>query len=635
MLHPRTVSLRLPLLLTMGLAGALTAEDQLAPEPPLDEIDRDYWSFQPVAEVTPPEVSDLTWIRTPIDRFILARLEERELSPLPEADRLTLLRRVSFDLTGLPPSPAEIDRFLTDDRPDAYERLVDRLLESPAYGERWAQHWLDLARFAETDGFEHDKIRPEAWRYRDWVIEALNRDLPYDQFLIRQIAGDELAPDDPHAQLATGFLLAGPDMPDINLAEERSHNFLNGMTATVGEVFLGLQFGCAQCHDHRADPISIHDFYRLRAFFDSIDLFKDHELAGTDSSSEASETENETIKARIARTSAKPAESFVRVRGDFRREGPAVAPAFPRIACPPGSSISPAKNASPRLELARWMASPDNPLTGRVIVNRLWQHHFGAGLCSTASDFGLMGDYPSHPELLDWLARELVENEWSLKAMHRLMVTSSVYRTASRPDDQTTAHWAALVEADPENRLLGRMPRRRLDGESIRDALLVVSGTLNDSAGGPGVRPPLPPEVVQTLLRNQWPVTEEVSEHSRRSIYLFARRNLRFPLLEVFDKPDANQSCSRRSQTTIAPQALHLLNSEFAYESAQLFARRIQSEAETDEERIEIAYRDAFGRPPTADERAAADKFLGDREEADWTDFCLGLINLNEFVYVD
>ncbi len=609
-------------------------------ETPLTSFDRSHWAFRPVVRPLPPSVTEASWCRTPIDHFILAPLEQRGLSPLPEADRYTLLRRVTYDLTGLPPTPDEIDRFLSDDSPDAYERVVDRLLASPAYGERWALHWLDLVRFAETDGFEHDHVRPEAWRYRDWVIAALNDDLPYDRFVALQLAADEIAPDDRHAQLATGFLLAGPDMPDINLQEERRHNFLNSMTANVGEVLLGMQFGCAQCHDHKADPLSQYDFYRLRACLETIDLFTDQPLEVT-ADGDAART---LIKARIARTSARePGESRLWIRGDFRRPGPVVLPGVPRVALPHDDrALLPEPHQLRRKQLAEWVVSPDNPLTARVIVNRLWQYHFGVGIAPTTSDLGLMGVGPTHPELLDWLASELIRTGWSLKRMHRLMTTSAVYRTASRPSippgtnhDASDTVWQRLTELDPENELLGRMRRRRLEGEAIRDALLAVTGRLNLRLGGPGVRPPLPPEVVKTLLRDQWPVTEDGSEHDRRSIYLFVRRNLKYPLFDVFDRPDQNLSCSRRQQTTIAPQALALLNSELAWQAAERLADRLASDGADPNTGIRGTYRLLYGREATQVEVAAARRFVEEAGPGGWTDLALALLNASEFVYVD
>jgi hypothetical protein len=672
------------------------AEEPAPPEPPIVAGDREHWSFRPPQRSDPLAVEDAGWCRTPIDRFILARLEADGLRPAPEADRLTLLRRVTFDLTGLPPTPAEIAAFLADDAPQAYERVVDRLLGSRAYGERYAQHWLDLARFAETDGFEHDHVRPNAWRYRDWVIDALAADMPYDEFVRRQLAGDELSPDDPAAAIGTGFLLCGPDMPDINLQEERRHNFLNSMTGTVGTVFLGLQFECASCHDHKYDPLSQYDFYRLRAFFEPMEIFKDQPVASAADRADLKDFEAaravrwKELEADIARlrqadpdqnaaklaeleqelaalkksegpplalgrvvreTSADAKPSHLWVRGDFRRQGPEVEPAFLRVVNADEQRVAPprepAKSTGRRTALAAWLTRPDHPLATRVIVNRLWQFHFGRGLSATSSDFGLMGESPSHPELLDWLATEFPRQGWSMKTMHRMMVTSAVYRTAGSSEKggnstKSVKSSNSSYSSDPsnssnpvdaDNRLLSRFPRRRLEGEAIRDAMLAAAGRLSANAGGPGVRPPLPREVVATLLKDQWPVTGSEEDHRRRSIYLFVRRNLRYPLFEAFDKPDTNQSCPRRNETTIAPQALHLLNSEFSLQCARDLAALLERECGDDRAaRIDQLWLRTLGRLPSEDERARAIQF--DRE-GPFVDLCLAVFNLNEFVYVD
>jgi hypothetical protein len=731
---------RIALALGIALAAALrapAAETSDAPrEVPISDAERQHWAYRAVGDFEPPQVDDQRWRANPIDAFIKAPLEARAIEPLPTAGKATLLRRVSFDLTGLPPTPAEIERFLADDSPDAYEKLVDRLLASPAHGERYAQHWLDLARFAETDGFEHDLLRPNAWRYRDWVIDALNRDLPYDEFVRLQLAGDELYPDDPRAAVATGFLLCGPDMPDINLQEERRHVVLNEMVATVGGVFLAMQFGCAQCHDHKYDPIRIQDFYRLRAFFESADIFRDHpiptaeELAVRRAAEEAQDPKFREADARRRELEAigrerfretnpdvipslkqilgelgndyndehrhlvkllkdapplphlsegrvmrdgKPREAHVYLRGDFRRPGPVVECAFPGVlAAEDGSATS--QPAQPRAELARWLTAPDHPLLARVIVNRLWQWHFGVGLASDSSDFGTMGAEPTHPELLDWLARRFVADGWSLKSMHRLMVTSRAYRLAGVPYD---AQWSAgetaaageifahSQAADPDNAWLWHRARRRLDGEAIRDAMLVACEKLSSRAGGPGIRPPLPAEVTETLLKNQWQVSGDAEDHRRRGIYLFVRRNLRYPLFDVFDRPDTNASCPLRHESTTATQSLAQFNSEFSLDCARWLAGAVAeatSSDEADARAIRQAYLRVFNRPATADEvhrgrgflarqvaklraegRAAEDlalPFDGPRFDdrfaaAALVDFCLALLNANEFLYVE
>ncbi|MEX2173078.1 MAG: DUF1549 and DUF1553 domain-containing protein [Pirellulaceae bacterium] len=627
-------------------------------EIPITDADREHWAFRPGERPKLPAVNDSAWPRTAVDRFILARLEEDNLQPAGEANRAMLLRRLTFDLAGLPPTPEELAAFESDQRPDAYERVVDRLLASTAYGERWAQHWLDLARFAETDGFEHDKLRPDAWKYRDWVIAALNEDMPYDEFVTRQVAGDKVqspkskvqswkddAPSSPQSPapspaLPTAFVLAGPDMPDINDQAERRHVLLNEATATVGAVLLGLQMGCAQCHDHKYDPVSQADFYRLRAVFESAvpPLKRDVPC------NVLVEQEDEVV-------------SRLWLRGDHRRPGAEVQPGFPRIATPTrsvsedespgataGSSSSAARpslthRVSMRNQFAQWLFRDSNPLTARVMANRLWQHHFGSGIFDTPSDVGLINAGPTHPELLDWLATELRDGRWQLKRMHRVLLNSATYRQTSAP--------------------------RRLDGESLRDAMLAAAGLLTSERGGPGVRPPLPPELVGTLLKDQWKPSPREAEHYRRSIYVFARRNLRYPIFDAFDRPDGNASCSVRNRSTTAPQSLLLFNSEFSLLAARHLASRILSEdprAEEPRRQVERLYLLTLSRRPTAPETAALTKFLHEqrarlaaegrpREElalptdlpdsadpyaaAALVDACLAMFNANEFLYVD
>lgn len=634
----------LPILCILVMLSSGSAQEVSKPasaEKPITAEQRDHWAFRPLSRPPVPVVRNTAWPRNAIDRFILHRAEEAGLSPAPAADRFTLIRRLTFDLTGLPPKPADVDAFVKDRSPNAYDKLVDRLLGSPDYGERWAQMWLDLARFAETDGFEHDKVRKRAWRYRDWVIRAMNADLPYDRFLQDQLAADQLRPEDDEARDALGLLLCGSDMPDINVQAERRHSFMNDMTATVGSVTMGLQFGCAQCHDHKFDPVSQRDFYRLRAFFDPYFKFTRYKPASL-----------RTLKA----NDTVPA-SHLMIRGDYRRKGEALSAKFPRIAVHSRSRLNVAPSQSiehRRASLAKWLTQPDHVLTTRVLVNRLWQAHFDRALAESTSDFGIMGDEPTHPDLLDWLATELPRRGWSLKALHRLIVTSATYRQASsltvampRARSQTVA-WRRSLKQDPDNRLWTRMPRRRLFGEALRDAMLAVSGSLSGRRGGPGVRPPLPKEMLKTLLKNQWPVSPDERDHRRRSIYLFVRRNLRYPIFAAFDKPDQNLSCPRRNLSTTAPQSLMLLNSRFSLDSAQRLARfAVECCGESRERQIHAVYRAALGRQPTADETATAGRFLAatskrlraenveSTPEVALTDFCLVLFNLNEFIYID
>ena len=615
-------------------------------ETELSESDRDHWAFRPITRVPPPKVKDGSWVRNPIDQFVMAHLERRELRPMPEARRRTQIRRLAFDLTGLPPSEAEILAFQNDAAVDAYQRLVDRLLGSSGYGERWAQHWLDLARYAETDGFEDDGPRANVWKYRDWVIRSLNADLGYDRFVKRQLAGDLLGDGD-HA-IATYFCVAGPDMPDVNSQVERRHELLNDVTGTVGSVLLGLQLGCAQCHDHKYDPISQGDFYRLRAFFQpAVHVKKNESISGV-----LDEQGND--------------ETFhIMIRGSWHRPGPEVQPAFPRIANPAGRACS--EDQPKRIALADWLMAQDHPLTTRVMVNRLWHFHFGAGLCRTTSDFGVVGDNPTHPQLLDWLARELIHSGWSLKHVHRLIVTSATYRQAGRaddvadPDQRNTGleSLEASIQQDADNDWLSRFPRRRLEGELIRDAMLTVAGTLNRSMYGEGVRPPLPEELT-TLLKRQWEVNPNVADHHRRSVYVFARRNLRYPIFDVFDRPDANASCPSRNRSTTAPQSLVLLNSRFSLKMARRTAGRLLAAEEAPEHLIRRAFVWMLGRPPEAVELQRSLAFLAKQRRLaspQWddgkvpiprpadsidprlaqamVDLCLAVFNTNEFVYVD
>lgn len=629
--------------------GPLAADDTIE-EPPITAADRGHWSFLPVRQPTVPEVKS-GWPRNAIDQFVLARLHEAKLQPSRPATKQVLIRRVTFDLTGLPPTAREIEAFVSDQAPDAYNKLVDRLLASKAYGERWAQHWLDLARFAETDGYEHDKTRSDAWHYRDWLIDTLNADLPYDQFIAAQLAGDEI--DRSKLGVATGFLLSGPDMPDMNDQDERRHVRLNEMASTVGSVFMGLTFGCAQCHDHKYDPISQADFYRLRAFFDpTVPTMKRDRPLGMS----------------LKKPNGKVPASRLMLRGRFDQPGPQLEAGFLRVVNSAklvrGFKATKDKAKQGRTELAQWLTQPDHPLTGRVIVNRLWTHHFGQGLVGTPSDFGFMGDSSTHPKLLDWLASELPARKWSLKAMHKLMVTSATYRQASsRMPTQNERPVVSPTKIDPKNRLLWRMNRQRLEGEAIRDAMLFAAGRLRDRRGGPGIMAPLPKAVQTTLLRNQWKVDADTENHRRRSVYLFVRRNLRYPLFDTFDRPDGNQSCARRGRTTTAPQSLYLLNSEFSLQAARDLAGHVLGHAPNDtRERITVAYQRTLGRKPTSKEMQHAMDFLVDQTtrlsqsgrkasqlampsdlprgadvypSAAFTDFCLVLFNLNEFIYID
>ena len=712
------------LLLMVCLVAAspfATAAD--VPEFPLAQ--KNHWAWKsPVRPALPP-VKNADWVHNPIDRFILAKLEAAGLKPAREATREQLIRRVTFDLIGLPPTPEEIDAFLKESvsKPQAaYEALIDRLLASPHYGERWGRHWLDVARYAESNGYEFDEIRPDAWRYRDYVVDSFNKDKPYDRFIREQLAGDELDPDNPQSLIATGFNLLGPDMTDSSDKVQRRQNTLDDMTDTAGSVFLGLTLGCARCHDHKFEPLPQADYYRLQAFFTQVQFRLDTPIATKEqrpalesaqkeytaqlrplqdavkqleephrrklldaklarlpedvqsahrtpadqrtqaqkdlaektirqvgvaladivkAMSEADAARHRDLQAQIKKVeSKKPAapvamsiqdaagplpKTFMLVRGSPDNRGEEVLPGYPTILSSDGKPTSArittlSSSTGRRTALANWIASDANPLTARVMVNRIWQHHFGRGLVSTASDFGVHGEKPTHPELLDWLAREFTENGWSIKKMHKVMLLSATYQQSSLSADS----------ADRENRLYTRMNRQRLEGEIIRDSLLAVSGRLSRKMGGRGVFPPILAEALKGTTA--WPVSANPEDHTRRSLYIFARRNLRFPFLETFDLPDSNLSCPKRERSTTAPQALALLNASDVIDAAKALALRVEKEAKSNEERVALAYRLALGRKPSATETAIGSKFL---DGSPLSEYCRGLFNLNEFVYLD
>ncbi|MSU62291.1 MAG: DUF1553 domain-containing protein [Pedosphaera sp.] len=629
---------------------------------------REFWSFQPVKPPTVPSVRSSKFkIQNPIDAFVFARLEGKGLSPAPPATKADLIRRVTFDLTGLPPSPEEVRLFVNDRSPDAYERLVDRLLDSPHFGERWAQHWLDVVRYAETEGFEYDRHLPDAWRFRDYVIKSFQKDKPFDRFLTEQIAGDELASSDNEGSTAAIFHRLGPvrrnaGNPEIALSR---NEVLTERTDVIGAAFLGLTVGCARCHDHKLDPILQKDYYRLQAYMAGTqendillvpaDQKKDWEqqtktindelrkLRKAADKAEGDERTklNEQIEAleskmprpppTIPSTRNDPAqrtEIHVLKRGDWERKGDVVAPRPPSVLVDEAFPELPADTANPRTHLAQWLTDPNHPLTARVIVNRVWQHHFGLGLVKTPNDFGNHGDRPSNPEMLDWLATELVKNGWQLKPLHRLIVLSSAYRQSSRSPISETA-----VKLDPENRLLWHYSQRRLSAEEIRDTMLAVSGKLNPRVCGPSVMVPVDKELVELLYKpSQWEVARSADEHYRRSIYLIAKRNLHLPFMEAFDQPALLTSCGRRESSTHAPQALEMLNGKLSNELAAAFTERLERETGGSRRKIiDQAYWLAIGREPSSSERTLATAFL---KEQPLKEFALALFNLNAFLYV-
>jgi hypothetical protein len=661
------------------------------------------------------------WSRNPIDAFILARLTKDKIAPSPEADRVTLLRRVSLDLTGLPPSPKEVEAFVADRRPDAYERVVDGLLASPHYGERWARHWLDVARYADSNGYSIDGPR-QIWKYRDWVVEALNRDLPYDQFVIDQLGGDLLPNATFDQKVATGYNRntqinqeggIDPEQFRIESVMDRVSNF--------GTVFLGLTVGCAQCHDHKFDPIRQRDYYQLFAIFNNsaddghgknnfgptlrfrsedpaddklrleveeasaaLEKFLDAEsgpvmawIGSLDTAAKAklSAVAREAIglpwgdltlaqkravylaypqaepdfRARNLKLSAmerrapkgvttmimaelkKPRDSVIFIKGDFTRHGEPVQPGTPAMLPPIGV-------ASPnRLDLARWLFAPEHPLTARVMVNRIWQQYFGRGLVETENDFGTQGSAPSHPELLDWLATEFTAQRWSMKAMHRLIVTSATYRQSSRerPD---------LHVSDPVNKLLAHQSRLRLDAEVVRDVSLTASGLLVEKLGGPPVYPPQPDGVMNLgQVRRDWTASTGPDRY-RRGLYTFYWRATPHPAVAVFDAADGFSACTRRLRSNTPLQALTLLNDKQFFEFAEALATRVLRDGGADDAaRLAYAFRLCVSRPPAKKEgdrllallaqlRTATPTDPAATDQQAWTTVARVLLNLDETI---
>lgn len=681
-----------------------------------------HWAFRKPADVNVPDPVASSQAETPIDRFLNNPV-------VPPTERQLLIRRVTFDLIGLPPTVPEVETFVTDASPNAYERVLDRLLASPAYGERWGRHWLDVARYADSNGLDENIAHGNAWRYRDYVIQSLNADKPYDQFLTEQLAGDLLPTDDRatwHQRLiATGFLSLGPKV----LAEvdegKMEMDIVDEQIDTVGRALMGLTLGCARCHDHKFDPISQADYFRLQAFFanthsqdlniatdderdafsaellqvtlqlkpiknqiDAIDnpirsrliqakkaalepIYQDALNTPADQRSpiqkqlvkdaqtlikvtwdeilaeltpeqkhkrDALRQQKHTLEAQlpipkqitVVTDKGEAPPTYVLIRGEVHDKGPRVGPAVPRVLRDRAPMPTPSGDRPSRLELAQWLTDPANPLPSRVIVNRIWQHNLGSGIVTTPNDFGRRGARPTHPALLDWLAGELIRDGWHLKHVQRLILTSAAYR-------HSTA-------------------RKRLQGEALRDAALAVSGSLNRQLGGPMIRVPLEPAVYDLIFTEDepdglWPVTPDASQHDRRSIYLFAKRNVRLPILEAFDQPDRLNPCGERPVSTFAPQALILMNGPFMQEQAQRFAARLRHEAGTDPERvIQRAYALAFARSPHDAEIVALRTFLSERTAAHrhqrhtdgnadafataLTELALALLNTNEFVYI-
>jgi hypothetical protein len=695
-----------------------------------------HWAFQPMRRPPLPVVAQTAQVRNPIDVFLQARLEAEKIAPSPEADPVTLLRRLNLDLLGLPPTPQEVDDFLADARPGAYERLVDRLLASPHYGERWGRHWLDLARYADSDGFEKDTGRPHAWRYRHWVIDALNRDMPFDRFTIEQLAGDLLPGATSDQQAATGFHRNTLTNKEGGVDQEqfRVEQVVDRVNTTA-KVLLGTTLGCAQCHDHKFDPFTQREYYQFFAFFNSdveADLpaplpgeserYQPKQTAFARRHAELQAARDAYVKEQLparqqqwetelkvpdlrrlppaivtlllveqarrsvpqkkeladfyARTDTKlvaltkavadhqktaptqslaqtlrlgnPRKTHVLIRGDFLRPGVEIEAGTPAV-LPPLAK----KGKTPtRLDLAEWIVDPANPLTARVIVNWMWHHYFGRGIVATLEDFGTQGEKPAHPALLDYLASELVRRQWSLKAMHRLIVTSAAYRRSAqaRPD---------LTARDPLNVLLARQTRPRLEAEIVRDNALAASGLLIRTIGGHSVRPPQPAGIAELTYGGSHWVTSSGLDRYRRGLYTWFQRTSPYPMLMVFDAPDSNVCCVRRERSDTPLQALTLLNDPVFFECAQALGRRVVEEQPGDlSARIRLGFRLCLAREPAPDEMAllhhlfedllqtcrakpdAAAQLVGSwrpigvevPEAAAWVGLARTLLNLDEFV---
>jgi mono/diheme cytochrome c family protein len=725
-----------------GLPVSADRVGEVAKAPPkgvITEEAKRYWAYQPVKRPPVPEVKGKAWVKTPIDAFVLAMLEAKGLKPVKPAEKAVLVRRAYYDLTGLPPTPEEIDAFVNSKDADAWEKLIDRLLASPHYGEKWGRHWLDVVRYGETNGYERDGPKPFAWRYRDYVIKSFNADKPYDQFIREQLAGDEMPGFNPDAVVATGFYRLGTWDDEPADPELAVYDGYDDIIATTGQAFLAMTFNCARCHDHKGDPIPQADYYRLLAFFRDIPPYsktrdvrskynltditppdqrakyeeelkkREARLAEIKKAMEAVEDEviktlpaedqraaegpdrpqvisgkvvpalkgqqkddytalsterkelekkpappGQQLALSVNNCDANPKPTHLLVRGSPHAKGKEVKPGFPEVLGLPEPTIPApkpgAKSSGRRTVLAEWIASKDNPATGRVFVNRVWQYHFGRGIVPSTNDFGKFGEAPTHPELLDWLASEFMESSWAsggrkppegeawkLKRLHKLIMMSSVYQLSASADD-------ANLKADPANALLWRFNMRRLTGEEVRDSILAVSGSLNLKQFGPSTYPKIPKEVLagQSVPGQGWP-TSQPEEANRRSVYAHVKRSLRVPILVGFDQPDPDSSCPVRYVTTVPTQSLGLLNGEFANEQAEAFARRLRKEKPNDlAAQVARAIRLTTGRVPAADEVKEDVSFvqrLKDRHKLDdekaLAQYCLLCLNANEFVYLD
>jgi mono/diheme cytochrome c family protein len=711
-------------------AGAAknAAELLKAEERPIKPEEREYWAFKRAVRAPVPAPETPGWAANPIDAFLASAMEAKGVKPSRAADPRTLIRRVYLDMLGLPPTPEEVDAFVNDKSPEAWTKVVDAVLASPHYGERWARHWMDLVRYADSEGFEFDVDRQNMFRYRDYLVDAFNKDKPYDQFIKEQLAGDEYTPVTDEAMIATGFLRLGPSGGGTR------QDALDDLVAASAQTFLGMTVNCARCHNHKFDPIPQKDYYRIQAIFAPtsevayplappaevetnrketqridglqrplrqektkieapyLQMIVDREIAKLPAYMQIAwktppdqrtpgqkltvtqiertvtpadttrklvnendlvalmppdvKAKHDAVKAQIAALDKQkprpmptalaigergrvPAPTYFLHRGSPDSPGSAMTPGVLSVASetewtfpePPAD----ARSSYRRRGFAEWLTSKQNPLTARVMVNRLWQHHFGEGIVRTPSNFGKMGERPSHPELLDWLAIEFVDRGWSMKQMHKLMLTSRAYQMASTDQPASAA-------VDPENRWFWRAPRERLEAEVIRDEIMAVSGALDRTLGGPSIFPYIDPDLFEESSRRTWRGKPDDDPSTwRRSIYVFLKRSIRYPMFETFDQPNLVNPIDRRNRTTIAPQALILMNNGMVLTQARIFAERLKKDAGDDVARqVERAFRLALSRPPDAFERRESVAFV---QQAGLADFCHALLNLNEFVY--
>jgi mono/diheme cytochrome c family protein len=604
----------------------------------ITDKDRAHWAFQPIERPRAPKVSGRRSQDTnPIDAFIFARLKAKGLAPNPPATKREMIRRAYYDLTGLPPAPSDVETFLSDKSPQAWESLIDSLLASPRYGEKWGRHWLDLVRYAESNSYERDNPKPHPWRYRDYVIRSFNEDKPYDRFIREQLAGDEFPSANDDAIIATGFYRLGiwDDEPaDKDLAR---YDGLDDIVTTTGQVFLGLTVDCARCHNHKVDPIPQSDYYRLLAFFQNVNAYEN-----SGPKVEVPLPSNSSEKAlAVTEAGGKPPATFVLLRGNPHVKGDQVEPGFLQVLGAPEpnlvQSATNAKTSGHRTVLANWIASSENPLTARVMVNRIWQYHFGRGIVRSPNNLGLQGDAPTHPELLDWLASEFIAQGWSMKSMHRLIMTSQAYRMSS-------GGRADALKADPANDLFWRFDMRRLTAEEIRDSILAINGSLNLKMFGPSIYVEIPKEVLagQSRPGQNWGKSPP-EEQARRSIYIHVKRSLLTPILESFDLAETDRSTPVRFSTVQPTQALSLLNSEFLNRQAGVFAARLRKEAGDDlQKQIRLGLYLVTSREPTSAEIKRGLRLVESlkveeqaTEEVALKYFCLMALNLNEMVYLD